>query len=610
MNNSFLKLVTIIFLIVFITVSPTIRAEKNFFAKEIDDETYLIENPQRFLQLKQPRVALALGGGGARAFVNIGVIKALKEENIPVDMIVGTSMGSIIGTMYGSGMSVEKMEEVLNQVPFSNLFDLSSQLNKSLLKTEKVNKFIEDIAPHKSLEEFPIPTALLSFDLNSGYKYLNTEGQISRVLQSSYAIPFYFPVKKNSERYLMDPGILEMSPAKAAKALGGDFIITTTAFDELPYQKYNTSLRSAIRFLTLVQKRNSLEIINEYSDVVINNQVGHFSFMDFDAAQQLIDLGYQQTQKKIGLIKEKLKSRNIKLNHPDLSTEIDYSDALNDLKYNRQLLPGMRINPLLYYGQDYSIFNPDLLRSALNEVQYGFEMERGKLEVISLAQRNLKKQWEVQTRWKKLSEDFDLIAKTKLQDTEIIDWKLGLKYYDDNYTLELGRGSLDDEECIYLDNSFAWQSDSLSWKSESDLVAPSFSELEVLTSQKLKFQLSSIWTIVPKIVYNSSDIIVSPIIYRGKEQNNSANLQGAIDFAYTHQFMPSVELAQIFQLANIGLYSFVDYQSQGQSNWASGLGIKADFNLLGLKPIDLRAYSAYSLESDKINHELNITYNF
>lgn len=610
MNNFFLKLVTIIFLIVFITASTTIRAEEDFFAKKIDDETYLIENADRFINLEQPRVALALGGGGARAFVNIGVIKALQEENIPIDMIVGTSMGSIIGTMYGSGISVNQMEEILNQVPFSDLFDLSSQINKSLLKTEKVNNFIEDIAPNKRLEDFPIPTALLSFDLNSGYKYLNTEGPISNVLQSSYAIPFYFPVKKTSDRYLMDPGILEMSPAKAAAVLGGDFIITTTAFDKLPYQKYNTSLRSAIRFLTLVQKRHSLEIINKYSDIVINNQVGEFSFMDFEAAQQLIDLGYRQTQKKIPAIKDKLKARNIKLKEQNFSTEIDYSDALNDLKYNRQVLSEMRLNPLFYYGQDYSIFNSDLLRSSLDEVQYGLEMEKGKLEIISLAQKNLEKQWEVQGRWKKLSEDFDLVAKTKFKEKELIDWKLGLKYYDDNYTLEVGRGSLSDKKCTYLDNSFALEFDNLTWHSESNLVVPSFSKIELLTSQKLEFQLSSIWTLVPKVVYNSSDVIASPMIYRGPAQNQAADLQGAIDFAYTHQFMPSVELAQIFQLANIGLYSFVDYQSQGDLNWASGLGVKADFNLLGLKPIDLRAYSAYSLENDKINHELNITYNF
>lgn len=610
MNNFTQRWLIIIFLIGFVVVALPIQAEEKLTSKVIGDETYLIEDQQRFLQLKKPKVALALGGGGARAFVNIGVIKALEEEDIPIDFIVGTSMGSVIGTMYGSGISVKQIEEILHQVPFSDLFDLSSQINKSLLKTEKVNNFIEDIAPHKKIENFPIPTALLSFDLNSGHKYLNTKGQISNVLQSSYAIPFYFPVKKTSDRYLMDPGILEMSPAKATKALGADFIITTTAFDKLPYQEYDTSLRSAIRFLTLVQKRNSMEIIDKYSDIVINNQVGQFSFMDFGLAQELIELGYQKAKQKMPAIKAELQARNIKLKQQDVSTTIDYSDALNDLKYNRQILSDLKVNPLLYYGQDHSIFNPDLLRSSLDEIQYGFKLEKENVELITLAQRNLKKQWEMQARWKRLSENFDLMARTKSQGPDLIDWKLGLKYYDDHYTLEFGRGSLSETECIYLDNEFDLEFDNLTWQSESNMVLTSFSDLDLLTSQKLKLDLSSVWTIVPKVVYNSSDVITSPMIYRGAAQNDSTHLQGAVDFAYTHQFLPSIEVAQIFQLDNMGFYSFLDYQSQGNLNWASGVGIKADFNLLGLKPVDLRAYSAYSLEGDKVNHEVNITYNF
>ena len=608
MQNKVTMIIVLFYLIIIFT--NQVFAAQDIAKKRLEGEIYLLENNNKFSSIEEPKVALALGGGGARAFANIGVIKALEEANIGVDFIVGTSMGSVIGTLYGSGVSVEQIEEILNKVPFKDLFNFSSQLNKSLLKPARVNKFIEDIAPHKRLEDFPIPTALLSFDLNSGHKYLSTTGNISEVLQSSYAIPFYFPINKSGNRYLMDPGLLEMSPAKATKILGADFIISTTAFDKLPYQEYNTSLKSAVRFLTLMQKRNSLAIINKYSDIIINTKVGDFSFMDFELADKLINLGYQRATEKIPEIKQKLKKDQIDIKPQAAKQVIDYTDALNDLKYNRQLLKEFSINPLLYYGHDYSVFKPDLLRSSLDEFQYGFELEKDHLEMIALTQKNLEKEWEIKTRWKKLSDNFDVVAKTEVLKEKVNNWKIGFKYYDDNYTLELGRGNLGEDNCVYLDNKFNLSFNNLDWQVENNFLATNLSSVEVLTAQEFKFQLSSIWAVSPKLIYSSSNKIEAPIIYRGINQNNKADFQGTVDFAYTHQFMPSIELAQIFQLANLGLYSFVDYQSAEQSNWAVGLGCKADFNLLGLKPVDIKAYTAYSLEEKQIKQRININYNF
>ncbi|MGM0500928.1 MAG: patatin-like phospholipase family protein [Bacillota bacterium] len=608
MGNNFFKLIIACFLI--IILSTQVLAAENLSQIKLAKESYLVESNTRFKNLKTPTVALALGGGGARAFVNIGVIKALEEENIPFDFVVGTSMGSIIGTMYGSGIAPEEMEKILNQVPFEELFDFSSPWNRSLLQTAKVNKFIEDIAPVKKLENFPTPTALLSFDLSSGHKYISSTGKISNVLQSSYAIPFYFPIVKSKNRYLMDPGILEMSPAKAAKVLGADFIIATTAFDVLPYKEYNTSLKSTVRFLTLVQKRNAMNILNKYADVIINTQVGDFSFMDFGMSDRLIEVGYKKTKAKIAVIKRKLKKENIELGSRNQTKKIDYSDALNDLKYNRQVLDDLTFNPLLYYGQDYSIFKPNLLRSSLNEFQYGFELEKNKLELIVLGHNDSEEKWGIKTRWKKFNKNWDVIAKSKMEEEQISDWKLGLKYYDDNYTLGFGRSSLADQEWVYIDNSLDLEADKVNWQSENEILISSSSDLELLTAQKLRFKLSSIWTIIPQLVYNSSDKTETPVIYRGLNGDDNADFQGIVDFAYTHQFMPSIEVAQIFQLANLGWYSFVDYQSSTESNWATGIGFKADFNLLGLKPMNLRAYSAYSLEENKFKQEININYNF
>jgi NTE family protein len=305
-----------------------------------------------------------------------------------------------------------------------------------------------------------------------------------------------------------------------------------------------------------------------------------------------------------------LNKEGIQLQNKDFSQTINYSDTLNDLKYNRQLLNDLKLNPLLYYGRDYSLFNSNLLRSSLKEIQYGFELEKNRLEIIALTKQNIEKELEMKIRFKKIHDKFDLILKSRINQADIIDGKLGVKYYDDDHTLELGAASLAKENYAYLDNSFNWQLDNLNWQGENNFIFSSFSGLSLLTTQKIDFSLSSIWQVTPKFIYNSSERLDSPIIYRGGDRTDRANFQGAIDFSYNHQFISSVELAQIFQMTNIGLYSFIDYQSFGNRSWATGLGFKADFNLLGLKPVDLRAYSAYSLEEEQINSNININYSF
>ena len=148
-NNLIILFLVIIFTIFF---SFTAAAEnnnlkvderKNVTEVRYDGEYYLVENYQEFKEKVdiegRPTVALALSGGGARAIANLGVIKALVEHDIPIDMMTGTSMGSIIASLYGSGLSLEQIEEIVTDTPFANLFNFGGG---ALLNSKKVNIFI------------------------------------------------------------------------------------------------------------------------------------------------------------------------------------------------------------------------------------------------------------------------------------------------------------------------------------------------------------------------------------------------------------------------------------------------------------------------------------
>ena len=578
---------------------------------KLGQERYVVEDYQRFQNLDSPTVAVALSGGGARALVNIGVIKALLEEQIPIDLITGTSMGSIIGTMYGSGLSIEQIEAIASRNPFAKLFDLNFTSNKSLLKTAQVNKFIEEIAPHKRLENFPIPTALLSFDLTTGHKYLTTTGEIAKVIQGSYSIPHYFPPYQKGKHYLIDPGIVEMSPAKSAKILGADLVIATTAFDKLPYKEYNTPNRSVSRFINLLQQQNATKILNDYADIVIDNEVSQYSFMDFTQAQKLIDIGYQTTMTKMPQIKTKLQDQNIKLNYKIQRQEINLTNEFELLQNNRLINTSLVLNPIFHTGKETNFLTHNILTTYFDQAQFGFQLEDGHLETKILTTNNSAQDIDIQLRWKQLSQNIDWLFKSKLEvnNNQYSNFRTEIKYYQDNDNYSLGIGNISSNPFIYVGSQYEFGPVKEKTNGELNFVFSENNDFKTIFSQETIYNLNNMWQIKPKIAFNNTKVIPSPLIYRGHNPNENIKLQAGLDLTYNHDFIDPIEL-NVLQLTNIRLYTFIDYKDTFNDSYAYGLGNKTDFNLLGLKPIDVEAYIAYDNHNQSLKSLIKLDYQF
>ena len=599
-------------------MSLTVEAKVNKEVVEIkqtitEQEKYIVEDYARFKKMESPTVAVALTGGGAKAFFNIGVIKALKEENIPIDLVVGTSMGSIVAAMYGSGLSIDQIEEVVTTVPFGKLINFSLARDGHFLETDKVNQFLENIAPHKRLENFAIPTAFLSLELDTGNKYLITTGQISDVVQASYAIPYFFPTHQIEKNYFADPGIVENSPAKAAEVLGADFIIATTTTKQVNRDIYKTPEKVVNRYVEIVGDQNTERILNNYADFVIESNVQNYSFVDFAMAEQLIAIGYRDTKEQIAKLKDKLAAQEIPLQERVARKKLDLSQEFNDVKYDRMIVDNLHFNPMIHYGQDYSFFKQDLMRSYLNIAQYGFELDKGHIDFRLLATNNDNNEVEGKLRWRKLTSNLDLVAKARIESNgQNDDGELGLKYYTDNYVLGTGVGTKNNLHYLFADSQFHTTVNQINLDGEVDLfVGAEEREAEVLWSQKFSSELSSIWNIEPKFVYSSTNFIEPTLIYRGTEPNTDfPKFQLAVDYSYTYEFVKTIQLSKIIQIKDIGAYLFTDYIDDRQEGLAYGLGIDSDFYLLGLKPFKVETYVAYDQETEDPIFSLNLNYNF
>lgn len=589
--------------------------------EEETGEIFFVQNFPSTDNTQRPKVAVALGGGGARALVNVGILKALEEEGIPVDLVVGSSMGAIVAVLYGSGMPLATIEELVTSDILPSMFDLNFPFLYSVIDTRRVNYFIEKILPHQRLEEFPIQTALLSYDLTHGVKYLHTSGPVSREIQGSYSIPLFFPVVEKDGLFLMDPGVLELTPAQAAKVLGADVIISTTAFDELPYNTYTYPVRAWTRFINILKERNSKAIIDHYSDVTINCDVGDYSFMDYHLAAGFIALGYQEAKKLIPEIKRVLAEKAIPLKHvkqeqeqappagKDDKEQLNLTRVLRDIKYERLQYDFTRIKPLLYFGREHSFFRQELIREETTALQYGFLWHKGKIDLRGLTRGKDFDHYELKLRLIGLTTNLDLIGKLHHEDTTRNIWSYGvdLKYYQPAYTLTIGWADLG--QIAFLHNAGTVD---LSWSehefhSAVDLYTPyldkklTFADSKYVASQIIKISLGHDLTFQPKLVVSNTengDLFARPLIYRGIQPETAEGetlVQSNLEIAYHYRFPYSLELLQCIQMKELIWFSFADFYYRLEPDYAVGVGLTCELSLLGIKPSSFGGYVAYDL---------------
>ena len=610
--------------------AEVIHCPYRIFQEEETGEIFFIQDSPQVEKAEKPNVAVALGGGGARALVNVGILKALDEEGIPVDLVVGSSMGAIVAVLYGSGMPLATIGELVTSDILPSMFDLNFPFLYSVIDTRKVNYFIERILPHQRLEEFPIQTALLSYDLTHGVKYVHTSGAVSREIQGSYSIPLFFPVVDYDGLFLMDPGILELTPAQAAKVLGADVVISTTAFDELPYNTYDFPVRAWTRFINILKERNSKAIIDRYSDVTINCDVGEYSFMDYHLAAVFIDLGYQEAQKLIPEIKQVLIGKAIPLKtsqgKPHLDGEgsneqLNLARVVRDIKHERLQYDFIRIKPLVYLGREHSFFKQELIREESTALQYGFLWQKGKIDLRGLTRGKGFDNYELKLKVIGLTSNLDLIGKLHYEETLKQDlWGYGvdLKYYQPAFTLTSGWAKVD--QTSYWHNAgtidLNWGEHEL--RGEVDLYTPatgqqlSFAATKYVAAQSHKISIHDTLTLKPRFVVSNTEsgtLFAHPLIYRGIEPEAAEDqnlVQSALELAYHYRFPYSLELLQCIQIKELTFFQFVDLYYKLEPAYAVGAGVVCELNLLGIKPSSIGGYVAYDLTTAAWKGTINL----
>lgn len=268
------------------------------------------------IPLKQPKIALVLGGGGARGFAHVGVIKSLEEHGIYPDMVVGTSAGSLVGAIYAAGndhVDLMKIAATMNEAAISDWsFPFFSGIT-GLLKGEAIQSYVNHVIHNKRIENFKIPFIAVATDIQTGESVLFSKGDAGLAVRASSAVPGLFqPVKIGDHQYV-DGGLTAPVPVQVARKMGADIIIAVNISADPEHQNANTTTEILLQTFAIMSKK-----INQYAlreaDVVITPDLAGMKSSDFTRRAFAINAGERATNQLIPEILRKIQDKRTKMN--------------------------------------------------------------------------------------------------------------------------------------------------------------------------------------------------------------------------------------------------------------------------------------------------------
>jgi len=190
--------------------------------------------------MHKKRVGLALGGGAARGLAHIGVLKALKEENIPIDMIAGTSMGALVGAIYAIEGNISRIEEIassLSRMYVLSLVDLTLP-KTGLIGGQKIIAWGKSLIKRDiQFKDLKTPFACVATDIMTGQEIVINEGSVLEGVRASISLPGVFSAVKRNGRYLVDGGLVNPVPVSTVRDMGAEFVIAVNVMPDVSERK-------------------------------------------------------------------------------------------------------------------------------------------------------------------------------------------------------------------------------------------------------------------------------------------------------------------------------------------------------------------------------------
>jgi NTE family protein len=255
-----------------------------------------------------PRIGLALGGGAARGFAHIGVIEVLEESGIRPDLVVGTSAGSLVATLYASGKGgteLARMAASMDETAFADW----SYPGRGLIRGEALARYVRDQTGGRTIEQMRMPLGIVATDLDSGQAILFQRGDAGEAVRASSAVPAVFqPVRIGTHEYV-DGGLVAPVPVRFARQMGAELVIAVDISAPPEGNATGDAMRMLLQTFAIMGRS-----INRYelrdADVVLQPRLAGFASVDFSTRKASIKAGREAMLAHLGELRERMAAKS------------------------------------------------------------------------------------------------------------------------------------------------------------------------------------------------------------------------------------------------------------------------------------------------------------
>jgi len=256
---------------------------------------------------KLPRVGLALGGGAARGFAHIGVIQVLEENGIKVDLVAGTSAGSLVAALYASGKGGKELATLAEAMDEGSITDWAFP-TRGLIRGEALARFVREKTGNKLIEQMVIPLGIVATDLSDGAPILFRAGDTGAAVRASSAVPTIFQPVRIGTREYVDGGLVAPVPVRFARQMGAELILAVDISSPPEDKPGSDAIRMLLQTVSIMGRSiNNFEL--READVVLRPKLDGIGSADFAARRRSIQAGREVAQAMLGQIRQRIEAK-------------------------------------------------------------------------------------------------------------------------------------------------------------------------------------------------------------------------------------------------------------------------------------------------------------
>ena len=265
----------------------------------------------RPIVIPPPKIALVLGGGAARGFAHVGVIKMLESQGLAPDIIVGTSAGSVVGALYAAGITGFDLQRRALDLDEKSVSDWALP-NRGFIKGESLQKYINDAVKGRAIDKLAKPLGVVATDLHSGESVVFRRGNTGMAVRASSSVPGVFQPVTIDGREFVDGGLTSPVPVKAARDMGADIVIAVDISQEPLRAKVQGTIDVLLQTFLIMGRTIAAQELQS-ADVVVSPATAELASANFDSRNLAILEGEKAALAAVPRIRERIAAREDRL---------------------------------------------------------------------------------------------------------------------------------------------------------------------------------------------------------------------------------------------------------------------------------------------------------